>query len=160
MKHCRILLLLVCTLTLFSGCKKTLFTETHDFHNNTWTRFETDTFEIPVANVDDCYDIYFELLVDSSRVHETSIPIAVNLYSPNSEHRMFRTFFNVYSNGHVNGESEGEYIRISQRVREYFFFNVKGTHRMEVAQCTNKYEVNGIHSITVKVVKSKLPDVN
>lgn len=151
-------LLLVTIVILFSSCgKQVLFEEVHTFTNSKWMRFEPEKFMVNATSVDDCYDIYISLLVDTSQYHAAEVPLSVNLYSPNGDRRMFPTTIVLKdANGGWQGSIEGKVLTVTKNVRPYFFFNSKGEYRIELAQTTHYYEIQGIRSIELKLIKAEL----
>lgn len=153
----QILILLLATLVLCSCGKKTLFEETRTFANDTWMRFEPEKYDITATTTEDCYDIYVTMQIDTCRYHATGLPLAINLYSNDGERRMFSTTMVLRDvQGSWKGTFEGSTLTLTKNIRPYFFFNKKGSYRLELSQMTHYYEIKGIKSLTVKFVKSEL----
>lgn len=152
------LLGLICSLCLISCKSDVLVKEQRDFENNTWMRFELEKFDIKVDNVDDCYDIYLNLVVDTAQLKESVVPLVFNMNSPNGERRNFRTLVNVKNkNGLLLGEScDDGYVYFEHKARNYFFFNAEGVYEIEVGQATNRYELHGIKSVELIVERAEL----
>lgn len=155
-KHCLIGLLFS---VFFVSCQSDILVkEQRFFNNNTWTRFEMEKFQIDVNNVDDCYDIYLNLAIDTAFMREDVIPLSFSLNAPNGERRMFRTLVNIKNkNGLLLGEKGDDgYIYFEHKARDYFFFNNKGVYNVEVGQATNRYELRGVKSLELVVEKAEL----
>lgn len=154
----KISILLFASVLLFCSCgKKVLFEESRTFANHTWYRFEPEKFMVNATSVDDCYDIYITAQVDTGQFHAAELPLSVNLYSPNGDRRMFPTTLVLRdAHGGWQGEIKGGVLTVTKNVRPYFFFNSKGEYRVELAQTTHYYEVHGVQTIELKLVKAEL----
>lgn len=149
---------LLCLL-LFISCKSDILVEEQRvFDNNTWMRFEMENFNVKVDNVEECYDIYLNLTVDTSQLKENVVPLNFNLYSPNGERRMFRTLINIINkNGLLLGDTQDDgYVYFNHKARSYFFFNAEGEYTFEVGQATNRYELRGIKSVELIIKRAEL----
>lgn len=144
--------------TLFTSCNSSvLFDEQRSFENNRWNRFKPETFELKSNNTDDYYDMYVEVVVDTTLFHYSDLMLNINVYSPNSERRMFRNDLIMKdAKGKWQGEVDGNEVRCVQKVREYFNFGVNGTYRIDISQGTNRYDIDGIKSLQFKVVEAEL----
>lgn len=145
--------MLIALLTLASCHKKgDLLNDQRIFAGNNWQRFDTQTFEIKVPTNDECYNLYTIVEIDTAKVKDDALPLNINLYSPNGEHRMFRTLVNLRNrNGLWLGEMKDGYMVYAHKARANFFFNVDGTHKMEISQGTSHYDLPCVHSLTLKV---------
>lgn len=154
----RILTTLLLGTLLLGSCQKTLVNETHQFQNATWMRFSPEHFSFKVNNTDDCYHIYMTVTLDTAVYTANDLPLVVNMHSDDStELRMY------YSNiamrdkkGKRAGTFNGSKQTITQRVREYVYFNTKGGQNIDVKQGTAKYELQGIESFGIKIEKANL----
>lgn len=143
----------------FVSCKSdVLVNEIRIFDNNIWMRFEPENFEVNVDNIEDCYDIYLNLVVDTARLKEDVVPLTFNMNSPNGERRMFRTLVNIKNkNGILLGEPHDDgYVYFKHKARNYFFFNAEGVYEIVVGQATNRYELHGIKSVELIVERAEL----
>lgn len=158
MKIKSFLLALLCPLFLISCKSDILVQDQRVFDNNTWMRFEMEKFDVNVNNIDDCYDIYLNLVVDTAQLKENVVPLIFNMNAPNGERRMFRTLVNIKNkNGLLLGESHNDgYIYFTHKARNYFFFNAEGVYEIEVGQATNRYELRGIKSVELVVERAEL----
>lgn len=145
------LLITLVALTLFGCNKKNIFEEERSFEGNKWNRFTPEVFEIDINNTEKYYNIFVEVAVDTGRYRYTSLPLTVNLYSPNSERRMFYAEVPLTESGRPKGEMAEGYRVTSKRIRNYFSFNSKGKHRMEIGQATSQYDLEGVHRITLRI---------
>ena len=141
------------------SCNKSnvIFEEVTNFANQKWLRQEAKSFNVNIDNIDDCYNIYFTMEIDTNSVRDKNFPLVVNLYSANGERRMF------YSYLHLRNEKgtwlvplEGSKLMVDQRIKEYFFFNSLGEHRLEIGQGTDRYEIKGVESFGVRIEKAEL----
>ena len=151
--------LITLSLMVLTSCgNKVLLDDTRTFDNNTWLRFQPEHFEVTPHNTDDCYNFILTVTVDTSRYHETGLPIMMEIDNSNHENRtLFSTLLLRNHNGNWMGTfDEQGLLTISQTVRQYFFFNTSSTHSINVGQCTSKYEIHGIQSLNFKIEKAKL----
>ena len=151
------LLILLTTTLLLAACQQApLFDEQRHLPSGIWNRFTPETFTIDVAKPETYYNINIEIAVDTAHFRYTSLPLTVNLYSPNSERRMFYAEIPLTENGRPKGEMSGGYRIVNQRVRSYFSFNSRGEHRMEIGQATSQYDLEGIDHIRLHIEKAPL----
>ena len=144
------------TLLLCACGSKTIFEQEHMFSNNVWNRFTPELFEIEVNNINDYYDIEFSASIDTTCYRYDVLPVMVNLYGPSGEQRQFYGTIPFKDHGHWRGKNEGGFQQANWRIRSYFSFNSKGTHRMEVTQQTSQYDLEGVQSLAVTINKAKL----
>ena len=155
------LLVVAATVVAACGNHDTLVDDTRTFDNENWNRFKPETFEIGDANPDDYYRIDFELVVDSALMRNEQLPLTVNLYSPDGTRRMFYAYVNLVENGRWKGQvtpgRERDGLRtLQQNIRPFFTFNNKGTYRMEIAQGTSQYDLDGIRSFRLVIERTQV----
>ena len=135
---------------------KSAIDEERDFSGDIWNRFTPEVFEVAVNNIDDYYNIDLTVAVDTAAFRYSSLPLTVNIYSPNGEHRMFYSEVPLKENDRWKGEVDDGYRTVGTHIRTFFCFNGKGQHRIEIGQATSQYDLEGIHSIELDVYKVKL----
>lgn len=145
-------------LLLLTSCKNSLvYEDQRTFDNADWQFFAPEKFEVPIRNIDDCYNIYAAVAIDTNQMKMSTLPLFVDLYSENGERRSFNSYIRLKNEkGQWAGKFEDGQLLCENRIREYFFFNTTGTHTLEISQYTHKYSLPGIHSLTLKVEKAKL----
>ncbi len=149
-------------LTLFASCgKKALVDDERTFGGDRWNRFTPEVFNVDVTNTDNYYDIDLVVSIDTAVYRYATVPVTVNIYSPNSERRMFYAEVPLKQNGRWRGEVSDGLRMASHHIRTYFSFNSRGTHRIEVGQATSQYDLEGIHSIRLNIYQVELdyPDL-
>lgn len=152
-----IALLLLSFLSLnLASCSKNIIDEEREFGGDTWNRFKPEVFETHVSNIDAYYNIDLSVSIDTTVFRYTSLPLTVNIYSPNGEHRMFYSEVPLKENGRWKGEIDDGRRKASTHIRTFFSFNGKGEHRIEIGQATSQYDLEGIHSIELEIYKIKL----
>lgn len=152
------LILAVATMMLFSACSdKVVFEQKNNFANSTWMRFEAENFDVTINNTEDCYDIYFTVVVDTNVFKLKNVPLVVNITDEDGGRRTFMSDVPFYnSKGQFMGKNVGDFMEITAKVREYFYFNAKGVHKFSVKNTTQYYELKGISSIALKIEKSNM----
>lgn len=154
MKKLLIAMMGVC---LLCSCNnKKIIDEKHTFDRNIWNRFTMEEFSFNVPNIDDYYNIDIMVAVDTLRYRYDMVPLAVNLISPDGERRRILTSVALKEKDRWRGEMQDGYRTAQGRTRSYFSFNKKGEYHMEVGQQTSQYDLEGIHSVAVKIEKAKL----
>ncbi len=136
--------------------RKLVYEDERTFAADDWLRFQPETFQVPVRNVDDCYHICMDMWIDTAQFPEELLTLAINMTSPNNERRMFYGYVHVREKGRWQGEYEDGVLHVRQRIRQYFFFNVAGTHEVEIAQATHRYDLRGVKRIKFYVEKAEL----
>lgn len=146
-------------LLLFASCgSKTVYDDTHTIAGSAWQRFEPETFEADIKNVDDCYDIYVTVVVDTARFREAALPLTVKMSNDNRETRtLFGTVILRDREGSWLGQfdSQGR-LTVRHKLRDYFFFNSPGRQQIQIGQRTSKYEIEGIQRLGLAIVKADL----
>lgn len=151
------LLPILLSLIVLSSCNKTAIKESRSFVNDTWMRFEPETFDFNINNVDNCYNIFMTVTIDTNKVKGPELPLVVNMTSDGGERRMFRTHITLKDRrGNRVGKMSGSMQTAETRVREYVFFNHTGRQTVEVKQATSKYELPGVNNFGIRVEKAKL----
>ena len=146
------------SLILTSCGKSVLLDETRTFDNDTWLRFQPEMYELTPTSTEDCYNLILTVTIDTSRYHETGLPIIMELDNANHEKRtLFGTVVIRNHNGNWMGsfDDNGNLV-VQQAIRQYLFFSSTATHTLSLGQRTSKYEIHGIRSLNLKVEKAKL----
>jgi len=149
---------LLFVLPLLCSCGKTLFHESHTFTNDTWMRFEPETFNIGINNVDDYYDIVMTVSIDTNIYTSRNFPLVVNMTSDEGETRMVYADIPLFESksGKRTGKLEGSVQSASGKAWKYLCFNRKGNFKLEVKQGTSKYEISGVKAFAVDVEKAQM----
>ncbi|MBR1792851.1 MAG: hypothetical protein IJ764_04350 [Bacteroidales bacterium] len=143
----------------FVSCQNAeLLDETRSFSNHKWMRFEPEEFTAHVNSTDDCFNIYLTATIDTALFRGDALPMTINLYSPSGERRMFRydLHFKNKKDGKWLGEWHGDQLSVTRCVRQFFFFNSVGEFKLELAQCTSRYELEGVSQVGLRIVKAEL----
>ena len=155
-KH--VLPILLISLLLGSCGKRVLLDETRTFANDTWFRFQPEKYELTPTSTEECYNFIVTVTIDTSRYHDTGLPIIMELDNANHEKRtLFGTIVLRNHNGNWMGsfDNYGNLI-VQHTLRQYLFFSSATTHAVSLGQRTNKYEIHGIRSLNLKVERAKL----
>lgn len=152
-----LLTILTFSFLLLASCgSKNILDEERTFGSNTWNRFKPEVFETTVSNTEAYYNIDLTVSVDTEAFRYTSLPLTVNIYNPEGEHRMFYSEITLKENDRWKGEFDDGLRTVSTHIRTFFSFNTKGKHRIEIGQATSQYDLEGIHSIEMDIYKVKL----
>ena len=155
----RFLPLLLVSLILAS-CNKIVYNDTRSFNNSTWMRFEPETFEFSVKNIEKCYNIVATAKIDTTLYKGFDFPLVVDMQNDQGEHRNFYAQIPLFNKqGLRTGEIVDSYQIVSSNIKEYFFFNTSGKQTMAIKQGTHKYDLNGVVNFGLKVEQAnmKLP---
>ena len=148
----RRLVIAVLGVLLFISCgKKNIIDEERTFKGGVWNHFSPELFDVNVSNTEDYYNIDMTATVDTSIFRYQILPLTVNIYSPNGERRMFYASIPTKENGRWKGEMKDGKREITARVRTFFSFNCTGAHRMEIAQATSQYDLEGLASFRLTI---------
>ncbi len=144
-------------LLLLASCgKKNVIDEERSFGKGVWNHFTPEVFEVTVDNTEDYYNIDMTATVDTALFRYNILPLTVNIYSPNGERRMFYASIPTKENSRWKGEKKGNQREITARVRTFFSFNSTGTHRVEIAQATSQYDLEGINSFRLTIENTEI----
>ena len=158
MKKHTFLLLILGAMALCSCGKKTLIDETRTFENDTWLRFTPESYQVEAPNTEDCYNFLVSLTVDTTRYREAAVPITMEIESPQGEKRtLFSTmiFRNAEGKTVAQANPDGT-LTATQNVRQFYFFNTTGQHKITIGQRTSKYEIRGMKALHFTIQKAKL----
>lgn len=151
---------LVLSVMLFWSCgPKILLDEESTFKDNKWMRFDEPTqFIFTSNNTEDFYNFIFTVAVDTALYRQNGLPITLQLNNPNGE---TRTLFSDIVLRNYKGSWLGEFdeqgiLHVSQQIRQYYSFNTKGDYSIRISQRTNKYEIDGIHGIRLRIEQAKV----
>lgn len=142
---------------LFAGCgSKKIIDEERDFARDVWNRFTHEEFEVEVRNIDDYYNIDLTAMVDTAVFRYSTLPLTVNIFSPAGERRLFYTAIPLKESDRWKGEMKDGKREVTARVRTFFSFNSKGTHKIEIGQATSQYNLEGIGGIRLTITNTKV----
>ena len=160
MKSLKWIFITLVTTAMLVACSSSdlVFEEKKEFDEHKWMRFEVDTFRVDIKNTDNCYDIFFQCRytpqIDTS---VTIVPVIVRMIAPSGQMRSFVYSFTIRNkNGNLEGDKLGTFYDNEARMREHFFFNEAGEHKLTVQQVSPYYEIPEVTGIGLKVLKSKL----
>ena len=158
MKKNTILLLMLGAMALCSCGQKTLLDETRTFANDTWLRFNPESYRVEAPNTEDCFNFTVSLTVDTARYREAAVPITMEIESPQGEKRtLFSTMIFRNAEGKTVAQSNPDgTLTATQNVRQFYFFNTTGQHKITLGQRTNKYEIRGIKALHFTIQEAKL----
>ena len=154
----RHLLPLLLTLAMMAAScgNKTVIDDERTFNGDVWNRFTPEVFELDINNTENFYNIDITVSIDTTVYRYDNVPMTVNLFSPNSERRMFYAEVPLKLNGRWRGEIVDGRRTVSHHIRTFFSFNSPGDHRMEIGQATSQYDLEGIHSVNLNIYKVEL----
>lgn len=153
------ILLAAALLLLFASCgSKTIYDDSHTFAGDIWKRFEPEQFEADIKNVDDCYDIYVTVTVDTALFRENALPLTMKLSNDNRETRtLFGTVILRNREGTWMGQFDNQgRLTCRHKLRDYFFFNSAGRQDIQISQRTSKYEIRGVKRLGLSIIKAEV----
>lgn len=151
-------IILVCLATIvIVSCQHFSYSDTKTLNGGAWNRFEPIAFEFDITKPDQATDIWLIATFDTAIYRAAKLPLVVKMIGTNGERRQFRSEIVVVDKkGQLCGEvTPSGLIECRQKIRNNFYFNTKGQHRMEVSQGTTKYDIRGIGEIGLHLEKSK-----
>ena len=125
---------------IMSACSdKVVFEEKHNFPNSTWMRFDPENFEVNIKNIDDCYDIYFSVTVDTNVIRINNLPLVINIEDSEGSRRVFMSDI-IFQN--KKGESMGKTLGSFVEYTYYCFpFSLDcNDYRYHYLSCIQLYE--------------------
>lgn len=139
-----------------AGCgNNVLLDETHSLPDNKWLRFEPEEFHFEVSDINACYNLSITVNYDTTLLTDRTLPLSVDYFSDvNEQHHLTRDIPLIDHQGNRRGDVLGRYCTISDTIGRYQVFNRKGEYTYRIKQRTSRYEMNGVSSINLKVVKS------
>lgn len=130
--------------------------ETHTF-STAWNRFSDEKFVVTVSDIESPYDIYCEIVVDTQRYRQASLPINVNVITSFGERRMFRSHITLRDRDALwKGEWRDNKLVVDQCIRDAFSFNRKGVDTVKIGQATQYYDISGIESLRLHIHPTKI----
>ncbi|MBP5190665.1 MAG: lipoprotein [Bacteroidales bacterium] len=150
----KILVLLSAVLVLASCGRRVLIDDMHQFANDTWLRFEPETFEFDVDNIDEPYLVTVALKYDTTRLTDVSLPLVVEFFADsNARHTIFPVIRLVGRDGKRLGTTVDRYCTVTDTLDRCRLYNEKGRFTYRLKQRTSKYEIGGINGLGLKVEK-------
>ena len=152
-------LISLAALLLFSSCSnKPEFEQYHAFENNSWNRFKFLTFEYPVTDTGQEYDIYFVFRYLPEYPYK-KFKFVFTTYKPSgemrsSEHKMWI----IGENGKIQGEKKDDYYEIKIPVSKEISFPETGTAKFEIENKMTKLRTPGIVAAGLIIEKSVTED--
>jgi gliding motility-associated lipoprotein GldH len=149
-------LILLTAVLLFSSCSnKPEFEQYHKFANRSWNRFNFVTFEYPVTDTGQEYDIYFVLRF-LPEYPEKKFRFVFTIYKPSGEMRSSEhKLWIIGENGKMQGEEKGDFIELKIPVSEEISFPETGTAKFEIENKMTKLETPGIVAAGIIIEKSR-----
>lgn len=141
---------------MVSCSSDTIFEKRESFPDLKWNRFKELTFNVPVTNVEDGYDIILTLR------HITQYPfnnlsVEFLTVSPSGEERVSSHSIPLKNkDGKFIGDVAGDLWDVEFKLREYVVFSEKGTYKMTIGNTMTYLDTPGIMDVGLKVVKSKI----
>ena len=136
--------------------RKTVVDEEHTFAHNVWNRFTPEHFEAAVPDNEAFYNFDLSTSVDTALFRYESLPLTVKIYGAQGEHRMFYAEIPLKKEGRWRGEMVEGYRVVVHRVKAMFSFNAAGDYRIDIGQATSQYDLEGVHSIGLHIVRAKM----
>ncbi|MBR1644285.1 MAG: hypothetical protein IJ684_02810 [Bacteroidales bacterium] len=136
-----------------TGCgRKPVVDETRYFANQRWKWQEPERFEFDIKKTSECYNLVAEVYYDTAVLRRPTLPLIVDLQSPNGERRTFQASILLRTrDGHCTGTVIGDFASATATLKKYFFFNTPGTQQLVVTQGTDRYELAGVSRLTLRV---------
>ena len=145
---------------LLAGCSPsdTVYEGSVDFAGGKWLRFEPRELKVDIPDADECYELHISAVIDTALYHEAALPLTLKVTSGHGESRtLFADLLLHARDGHSLGQpNAGSRLVFTQRIREYFYFNSKGSHTVTIGQRTSRYEIDGIQRLTFTVRKAHI----
>lgn len=132
-----------------------IFEEKKDFQDHAWMRFEVDTFNVDIKNIDDCYNIFLQCKV-SKDISVDMIPIIVKMKTEMGESRSFLYDIPINKDGNIQGDKVGEIYEIDVKIRSHLFFNEATKYLITIQQVSSHFQIDGVLGIELRIEKAKL----
>lgn len=152
----KILLFATIAIGLLAACSenKVVLDETHDFPNGKWQRFQPEVFKFDISDTAACYDIYFNFCIDTATFRSDNLPFICTLMEREDYKRNLTTEIAIRDKrGIWLGTPVGQFYEYNRKVREFFFFNAKGPHELQIKNGSQYIEAEGFISFGVKIMK-------
>ncbi|MBQ0016411.1 MAG: hypothetical protein KBT04_05455 [Bacteroidales bacterium] len=158
MKKTLIILLGCLSMLVITSCKqKVVVNDTRTFADKNWVRFTQETFDVNIADVDECYDIYLSAVIDTALYRQAGLPIIVSITHNDGETRQFRTDLALKNaQGQWQGEFKDGLLNYTKCIRPYFFFNSNGKYTIALSQCSHRYDLYGVVSVTLHIERAEI----
>jgi gliding motility-associated lipoprotein GldH len=137
-------------LFLNSCSNENTITVDHSFTNNLWDRFEKINIIVPIEDLENRYDFYFEIEIDSTYIFP-NLYMNVVLYMPSGEERINEYDFQIKNDDgsfKVPLDNNGT-GRMTFLLRKELRFNRAGNCLFEFENLIPRVEIPGIHKIGI-----------
>lgn len=150
-----ILIPLLFTIAFFSCSGPDNVYEQHRYFSNGWKRFNKLTFEVPVEEPSQRYDILFSF-VHTPEYQYDNIPVHIILNTPGGEERMNKFNLPVRDkSGKYTGTQAGDSIQMQAVLWPEFIFGETGKAKISVEQIIPKFRTPHIKSAGILIKESE-----
>ena len=159
---CGIILLLILAVCSCSSPQKEkqVFSQEFYFKNGVWNRFQKDSFEFQISNLEARYDVIAEV-EHNKKTEMEYLPVTICFFAPDRSFSAFQSSIPfVNAKGHFIGRENNGWMAVNKSVMNQRTFSEKGTYKIVFNQTTAKYDLLGIRSIKFTVLEKPVQNQN
>lgn len=136
--------------------EKVIFEKSFYFQKKSWNRFQKDSIEFNIKDTHSEYDIIAE--IEHEKIQDMNVlPISISIYAPDQSFSSFATSIALTNkDGKYIGKDNNSFITVNQNIISKRVFQEAGTYKIVFNQRTSKYNIIGVKSLKLKVVKKDL----
>ena len=135
--------------------QRTAIDEEHSFANDTWLRFEPEKFIANIDDADETYCVSVSLRYDTTLFNEAALPLMVEFYADSLESHGFPSSIRLRDRrGNLRGNTIGNYCIVTDTIDRVRTYNQAGAYTYIIGQRTSRYEIHGIASVALHIVKN------
>jgi len=133
--------------------EKLIFSQEFYFKNGIWNRFQKDSFEFQITNLEARYDVIAEV-EHNKKTEMEYLPITICFFAPDQSSTAFQASIPfVNAKGHFIGRENNGWMAINKSVMNQRTFSEKGCYKIVFNQTTSIYDLLGIRSIKFTVLE-------
>jgi gliding motility-associated lipoprotein GldH len=148
---------LLISLLAFAACKsEPVYQNIHEMKGNTWSRFDNQTFEIPITETDKSYAIFLTMKLTVDFPYD-EFPLFATLKTPAGEERTKEINFKLRDYIKTGDKSVIDSLYYEFPLWKELLISDKGKCTLTIENIIPKIETPGIKSVGILVKKSATP---
>jgi len=148
---------LLISLLAFIACKpEPVYQKSNDMKGNTWSRFDNQTFEIPITEAGKSYAVFLTMKCTADFPYD-EFPVFASLKTPAGEERTKEYNFKLRDYVITGDKEKKDSLTYEFPLWKELFISDKGKCTLIIENIIPKIETPGIKSVGILVKKSANP---
>lgn len=153
----KIIFYLLISVLAFTACKREpIYQKFHEMQGNTWSRFDNQTFEIPIVDEGKSYAIFLTLKRTADFPYD-AFPVFVTLKTPAGEERTKEFNFKLVDYNKIGDKEANDSLSYEFPLWKEIQINDKGKCTLTIENIIPKIATPGIARLGILLKKSTNP---